>query len=48
MNPMHPALTRRFASAAVPEVKATTGMPRVIVSDFSAPTTANPSISGMW
>jgi hypothetical protein len=48
MNPMQPALTSWFASAALPDVNATVGMSRVAASDFSAPTTARPSISGMW
>ena len=48
MNPMQPARTSWFAWAAVPDVNATTGMPRVAASDFNAPTTARPSIPGMW
>jgi len=49
MQPMHPAGTSAFASsAAVAEVRATTGILRVIGSALSFSITARPSMSGRW
>ena len=47
MNPMQPALTSWFASAAVPDVNATVGMPRVAASDLRRTDHRQTAISGM-
>ena len=48
MKPMHPARTSAFACSAVPEVRATTGILRVVGSALSFSITARPSMPGIW